>query len=573
MLNKLQSLGKVLIFPICVLPFAALLNRIGAIGTDPTLFAPNSAGYWIGFIINAPGGAVFNTTNLSLIFAVGVAFGFAKDNRGEAALVGALGFIILQAFLADGGIAWLMYNNVDKTLTVDGGQTYFSKLLYIIKSVQDPHDATKQVQQINYQLDTGVFGGISIGILAAVLYNKFRDIVLPQYLAFFGGRRFVPMVMIVAMFPLAFLFAAIWPWCQYGLQGLGTWIGGTKAAAPAAGVLYGVINRLLQPFGLHHIINIFLWFQLPVSGKTLNDIAQFGYDGAPTQVINGDITAFAHGLVGSGLWQTGFFPMFLGGLPGAAIAMWYCAKKSKRKETFTFLAGVAFVAFLTGIDEPLAFAFIFAAPLLWIVHAVFTGIIYGITLSMGIRTGFGFSAGFIDYAISFWRSWQFSWYAPKFSWAPTWIANPLWIFPLSAGAFAAYFFGFTTLIKKLNIMTPGRADNEEPVGSTVAQTSNPTVSVAGGKVSKHDQAIAKYQRLASEIIAAIGPDNIIEVSNCTTRLRMKLTDNSNIDEKRIKDAGAYSIIKLGKNATQIVIGNDVEHVANQMQEQLKAYHK
>lgn len=559
MLNQLQRLGKVLIFPICVLPFAALLNRIGAIGTDTTLFAENSIGHWIGFIINAPGGAVFNTTNLSLIFAVGVAFGFSKDNRGEAALVGALGFVILQAFLAEKGIAWLMYNNVDKTL-VDSDGNIFSKLLYVLKTKDN-------VSTANYQLDTGVFGGITIGILAAFLYNKFRDIMLPQYLAFFGGRRFIPMVMIIAMFPLAFLFAAIWPWCQYGLQGLGSWIGGTKEAAPAAGVLYGVANRLLQPFGLHHIINIFLWFQLPVHGKLLSDIANNGgsYDNAPWTTEYGDITAFAKGLVGSGLWQTGFFPMFLGGLPGAAIAMWYCAKHSKRKETFVFLAGVAFVAFLTGIDEPLAFAFIFAAPLLWIVHAIFTGIICGLTLSMGIRTGFGFSAGFIDYAISFWRSWQFSRYAHSFSWAPSWLANPLWIFPLSIGSFGAYFFSFTVLIKKFNILTPGRTE-DDPVSSEEKIINEIRDS---NQLTKKDKAIAKYHFLASEIIDSIGSENIIEVSNCTTRLRFKLKDNSNIDEKRIKSAGAYNIIKLGKNATQIVIGNDVEHVTNQIQAQLK----
>ncbi|WP_375318130.1 PTS transporter subunit EIIC [Spiroplasma endosymbiont of Virgichneumon dumeticola] len=553
MLNQLQRLGKVLIFPIAVLPFAAILNRLGAIGLDPTIATQYSVGYWIGFVINAPGAAVFN--NLPLIFAVGVAFGLAKDNRGEAALVGTLAFLILSVFLGDKGISWLMYRNV---LTTTGRVTdpatgglvdsdLFSRLLYILKT---SYDGTKGTTSLAYQLDTGVFGGITVGILSAVCYNKFSSIILPDYLAFFGGRRFVPMIVGLVMVPVAFLFAVVWPWCQFGLSEMGTWIGGTKGAAPAAATLYGVVNRILQPFGLHHILNTFLWFQLPINGKSLTDISQFGYDGAPNQMVNGDINAFAQGIVGSGIWQSGFFPMFLGGLPGTAAAMWYCAKKIKRKETFVFLAGVAFVAFLTGIDEPLAFAFIFAAPLLWVVHAIFTGIISGITVAMGIKLGFGFSAGFIDYAISFYRSWQMATYSAKVSWAPTWLANPLWVFPLAIAAFGTYFGTFTLLINKFNIMTPGRNDDE--VKTQLANT-----KLKGN---------AKYDLLATEIISAIGVDNIRELGNCTTRLRMDLLDNTKIDEQRIKAAGAYNIIKLNTHATQIVIGNDVEHVADRMKD-------
>lgn len=550
MLNQLQRLGKVLIFPIAVLPFAAILNRLGAIGLDPTIASQYSVGYWIGFVINAPGAAVFN--NLPLIFAVGVAFGLAKDNRGEAALVGTLAFLILSVFLADKGIAWLMYHNV---LTTTGKITDpvtgnlvdsdpYSKLLYILKT---SYQGTTGITSVAYQLDTGVFGGITVGILSAICYNKFSGIILPDYLAFFGGRRFVPMVVGLAMLPVAFLFAVIWPWCQYGLSEMGSWIGATKAAAPAEATLYGVVNRILQPFGLHHILNKFLWFQLPINGKSLIDIAKFGYDNAFIWTINGDINAFAQGIIGSGIWQSGFFPMFLGGLPGAA-AMWYCAKKIKRKETFAFLAGVAFVAFLTGIDEPLAFAFVFVAPLLWIVHAIFTGIISGITVAMGIKLGFGFSAGFIDYAISFYRSWQMATYSSKVSWAPSWLANPLWVFPLAIGAFGSYFGTFTLLIKKFNIITTGRSDDEVKVQLNNTKLKGDT----------------KYDYLATEIIATIGIDNIREFGNCTTRLRMNLIDNTKIDDQRIKKAGAYNIIKLNSHATQIVIGIDVEHVADRM---------
>jgi len=287
MLSQLQRLGKVLVFPIAVLPFAALLNRLGAIGLDPTIAAQYSVGYWIGFVINAPGAAVFN--NLPLIFAIGVAFGIAKDNRGEAALVGALGFLILSVLLAEKGIASLMYQNV---LQTNG----HSELLYMLKT-----DGAGKTS-FAYQLDTGVVGGISVGILAAVCYNKYHKIVLPDYLGFFGGRRFVPMVVGLIMVPVSFLFAAVWPWCQFALTRMGTWIGGTKAAAPAAAVLYGFFNRILQPFGLHHILNTFLWFQLPIQGKSLVDIATFGYDNAPNQIVNGDINAFAKSIVGSGLW-------------------------------------------------------------------------------------------------------------------------------------------------------------------------------------------------------------------------------------------------------------------------------
>lgn len=328
-LNQLQRLGRSLMFPIAVLPIAALLLRIGALIQDP--LANGSIGisetqkFW-GRLISTPGGIVFD--NLAIIFAIGIGFGFAKDNRGEAALVAAVVWYGMSALLKQSQLAEAIYKNV---LVAKSGQLKgFTQLLYFLK-------AGKPV----YQLDSGVIGGISVGLVVAFLYNKYKNIKLPQTLSFFGGRRFVPMLGILSIIPLGLIFAIIWPWAQYGLIKIGSALSDQSANHYARGFyvsIYAFLNRLLQPFGLHHILNTFVWFQLPIKGKlispVINQVGETVAKLGEIYTVNGDITAFNTGIIGSGGFTTGFFPLYLGGLPGAAVAMIFAAKKERRKNNY-----------------------------------------------------------------------------------------------------------------------------------------------------------------------------------------------------------------------------------------------
>jgi len=383
-LANLQKLGKSLMFPIAILPFAALLNRFGSLAQElnPIVDGVRNAGNWVGLIISTPGAIVFN--NLPLFFAIGVAFGLSKDNRGEAALVGAVLYFALVFFLSENGLAGLFYRNV-LTMdywTQDANGNYqlvqgFSQLFYVpvfdqIDPLGTGHGSLEVVGG-TYILDIGVLGGIISGVMSAYLYNKFRDIKLPQALSFFGGRRFVPMMVMIVSLPLAFLFAAIWPWIQLGLVRFGQILSSGDSWAIPGAFLYALINRFIQPFGLHHIINTFLWFQLPIEGNlvdvtgrivlgndvlagfnpanwqdasaeikdgwlaSLNQIAgtwanpinitwdnwgdYFSFDpsrisangilamGDGSYAVFGDINAFQRGLI-SGNFQTGYFPMY-----------------------------------------------------------------------------------------------------------------------------------------------------------------------------------------------------------------------------------------------------------------------
>ncbi|ARU90967.1 PTS system N-acetylglucosamine-specific IIC component [Spiroplasma clarkii] len=598
-LAKLQGLGKSLMYPIALLPFAALLNRFGSLGIElnSTEEALHNVGWWFGFIIQKPGGTIFD--QLPLIFAIGTAFGLAKDQRGEAGLVGAAFYLILTAFLVENGLPSLFYKTVlqfdvhDKvTGEVSGG---LSQLFYVPNYGIIDGKLTKIGG--TYILNIGVLGGIVAGCLSAWSYNKFRETKLPQALSFFGGRRFVPMIVMVLSIPVAFIFAIIWPWFQYGLVSFGNKISSGDAWAIPGAFLYAFINRLVQPTGLHHIINTFLWFQLPISGHIVDfsgkvimfsDVAPAGVPnetalaalsslfnvtinesnfkdyivvragalptgaisvGDGTYTIFGDINAFQKSMI-SGNFQTGYFPMFWGGLPGAALAMIFSAKKEKRKEVATFLGGVAVVAALTGIDEPLIFAFIFVGPILWVMNAFFTSVFAAIAVAMQMRVGFGFSGGFIDYIISFASSWGMSSYTGMARGGVYGVlSNPLWMFALAGLAFPTYFFSFKFVIKKMDIKTPGREDDGE--------------EVAVSKVAPKKGDGNKYQTMAEGLVKIIGMENIVKVDNCATRLRLTVKDNqTNIDDKDIKALGAYGVKRLGEQGLQIIIGTDVEHVAN-----------
>ncbi|ALD66117.1 PTS transporter subunit EIIC [Spiroplasma cantharicola] len=549
-LTMLQELGKVLQFPIAVLPFAAILNRFGALGityssevVGDKLIITNQIGYWISLIIQKPGSIPFD--NLALLFAIGCAFGLAKDHRGEVALVAVIFYLSIAALTGEKTLPEMLYGKL-MTFTTQDGKDSFSKLLYVQKM-----DGDNIVGGV-YVLSTGVLGGIVSGCLSAFLYNRFKDIKLPTALSFFGGRRFVPMIALVVTIPTALAFAIIWPWIQLGLISFGTAVANPEnpAVAIPGTTAYSILNRLLLPFGLHQIMNTFFWFQMPVSGN----IVQPGFGSNPsigTEWVTemGDINAFAKGISNSGLFQAGFFPIMMGGLPMAAVAMIMTADKNNRKEIAGFLGGVAGVSFLSGITEPLEFSFVFIAPVLLGVHAGLTGIFMAITTAMKIQIGFGFSAGFIDYAASLPQSWALSNYQGNI------ISNPLWILVLTAAAGATYYFVFYFVIKWMNLSTPGR--NVEAISPNSVNTSS-KASTTKETSQKGD----KYENMASIIVEAIGKDNFVSIDNCATRLRLILKDNSKIDDALIKSAGTYGIKRLGTESLQIVIGPDVEHAAN-----------
>jgi PTS system N-acetylglucosamine-specific IIC component len=562
-LTLLQELGKTLQFPIAMLPFAAILNRFGALGiqytsetVDGSLHITNEVGYWISFIIQKPGGVAFD--NLPLMFAIGVAFGLAKDHRGEVALVGALFYLILFSMTGSAGtLPEMIYKNVLTFTAVDG--THYSSLFY----VQDA--ATKASDGINigdivggkYVLNIGVLGGIVAGALSAFLYNRLKDIKLPTALSFFGGRRFVPMVAMVASIGVALIFAIVWPWIQWVLMKMGQAVADPEnpAVAVPGTMLYAFLNRILLPFGLHQILNTLFWFQLPINGFVVPSVSGGGND-AVTQWVNGDINAFTAGISTAGLFQSGFFPVMMGGVPAIAIAMIFTAKKENRKQVAGFLGGVAAVAFLSGITEPVEFSFVFLSPLLLVIHAGLTAIFVGITTAMHIQVGFGFSAGLIDYCISFAQSWGMA-NQTGISAAYHVTSNPLWILPLAALAGVVWFFVFFFSIKGLKVMTPGREDMIEQS----ATANEGKDAVKGGKAAKGSKS-EKYEAMAQKIVDTIGMDNFESVDNCATRLRLVVKDNTTFEDAPIKATGAFGVKRLGTQGVQIVIGPDVEHVAN-----------
>lgn len=536
LLNALQRLGKTLMFPIAVLPIAALLARFGALIQDPLANGGSNISEiqkFIGLVIATPGQIVFD--NLAIIFAIGISFGLAKDNRGEAALVGGIVWFGMTALLKEGLIPTFIWKNVltsDKILIKQGDQMIpATQLLYFLKD-----------NTVKYQLDTGVVGGIVVGCLVALIYNKYKDVTLPQALSFFGGRRFIPMLGVLMIVPLGLGFAIVWPWAQFILIKIGTTLSQANGFAKGFAVgTYGFLNRIVQPFGLHHILNTFVWFQLPIEGKLLAD--------GSTAIINGDITAFQKGLIGSGLFTSGFFPLFLGGLPGVALALILVSDKDKKKQMTAFYGGSAFVAWITGIDEPLIFNFIFISPILYVLNALFTGIFYMFVTWSQIALGIGFSAGFIDYVVSFWTSWQIS---TKIGWH----ANPLWIWVFAVAMFGLYFTTFYFLIKKLNIPTPGR-ENQLGFKKEILEP----IITSNNKQNK-------YELMAKKILDIVGRDNIELVESCSTRLRLTVKNNSKqiIDDEKIKQAGGFGVVRLGQKNYQIIIGTDVEHVANKLKE-------
>ncbi|WP_420174337.1 PTS transporter subunit EIIC [Luteococcus sp. OSA5] len=386
-----QRLGRSLMLPIAALPVAGLMMRLG----QDDLLGKEGAGWnAVASVVGSAGGTLFD--NLPMLFALGVAVGMAKKSDGSTALAAIVGYLVYKA------VCGAMSPHIGLPV-VDGEQTL-----------------------INY----GVLGGILVGIIAAALWQKYHRIKLPAYLAFFGGRRFVPIITSFATMFLAVAMAFIYKAFNAGLVALGHWI---AANTVIGGFVYGTVNKLLIPLGLHHILNTTVWFQMGNCVK----------DGAPA---HGDLTCFfaTQGAQG-GTFMTGFFPIMMFALPGAALAIWHSARPENRKNTGGLMVAGALTSLLTGITEPLEFAFMFVAWPLYLLHAVLTGTSLALVNALGIRDGFTFSAGLFDYVLNFGIA-----------------TKPLLLLAVGVGYFILYYVLFSLVIRVMNLRTPGReAPGEE----------------------------------------------------------------------------------------------------------------
>jgi N-acetylglucosamine PTS system EIICBA or EIICB component len=451
-----QQLGRALMLPIAVLPVAGLLLRFG----QPDLLD-------LAFVA-AAGAAIFS--NLGLLFAIGVAVGLARENHGAAGLAGVVCYLV-----ASSGVEAI---------------------------VQRPPEELAKL---------GVPIGMLAGILAGALYNRYSTIRLPAYLAFFGGRRFVPIVAGCAGLGVAALFGLAWPWVIGGMDLL------SRAVIDAGSFglfAYGVLNRILIVTGLHHILNNFAWFL----------VGDFGG-------VTGDLKRFFAGDPSAGAFMSGFFPVMMFGLPAACLAMYHCARPERRKAVGGMLLSMALTSFLTGVTEPIEFSFMFLAPLLYALHAVLTGAAMVTMDLLGGRLGFSFSAGVFDYLLNYDKS-----------------TRALLLLPIGALYFGLYYGLFRFFIRRFDLATPGRErDGEQAAAAPVAG--------AGDN--------------AGALVAALGGRaNLRAVDACTTRLRLLLADRNRVDEAALRRLGARGLMAVGSDGLQVVLGPIADQVAGDIRAHL-----
>ncbi|MBY6270649.1 MAG: PTS glucose transporter subunit IIBC [Caldibacillus debilis] len=475
MMKYLQRLGRSLMLPVAVLPAAAILMGIGY-WIDPTGWG--SGNPVAAFFIKA-GGSIID--NIPILFAVGVALGMAKQRDGSAALSGLVAYLVVTTLLSTNTVAML------QGIDVENVNPAFSKI-------------------------GNAFVGILSGIVAANMYNRFSHVQLPDALAFFSGKRLVPIMTSVAMLVVSLALFFIWPVVYSGLVSFGTAI--SKLGAVGAGI-YGFFNRLLIPTGLHHALNSVFWFD--VAG--INDIGNF-WSGKGEKGV-------------TGMYQAGFFPIMMFGLPAAGLAMYHTAKPERKKQVASLMLAAGFAAFFTGVTEPVEFAFMFLAPGLYLLHAFLTGLSLTIAALFHWTAGFGFSAGFIDFFLS--------------SRLP--LANQPLMLIVQGLVFAViYYFLFRFFITKFDLKTPGRED-EEVDGETANLSAKERFAVMAKKI---------YEGLG-------GDENVVSIDNCITRLRVEVKDMNAVDQEKIKETGVPGINVVGPHSIQVVVGTQVQFVADEIE--------
>ncbi len=439
-LAQLQRIGRSLMLPIASLPAAALLLRLGQadmLGADG-LGAHASWLLPVADVLAGAGNALIG--NLPMLFALGVAVGYARKSDGSTGLAALIGYLVFK------GVGDALSPHILGT----------------------PAEGETQ-ELINY----GVLGGIVMGLVAALLYQKYYRIKLPPYLAFFGGRRFVPIVTAGAAVVIAVIGALIYPAFDAGFNSVGEWVTGSTIIG---GFVFGTLNRLLLPFGLHHLLNSLPWFQ-------------FGnYTDANGDVWHGDIARFLHGDPTAGAFMTGFFPIMMFALPAAALAIVHTSKAKNRKVIAGIMGSAALVAFVTGVTEPLEFAFVYVAYPLYVIHAILTGTSLALVNALDIRSGFGFSAGAIDYLLNF-R-----------------IANqPLLLIVIGLGYAVVYYFLFRFVITRWNLKTPGREDDADAAEDGTTVTVDAAATTAGATTAGASSPVVDPGATGSGRRAADGP--------------------------------------------------------------------
>lgn len=483
MMKKLQKLGSSLMLPVAVLPLCGILMGLGYALAPAAMGAAGATEgflYALGLLLIKAGGALID--NMSVLFAVGVAVGLAKEHEGTAGLAGI--------------VSWFMIT------TVVGATSALATALGIELS---------ETQAMAYTKIANQFIGILSGIIGGLCYNKFRNTKLPEVLSFFSGKRSVAIVTGAVSLVVSLFLMLAWPVIFAGLVALGNGI--AKIGALGAGI-YAFLNRLLIPFGMHHALNNVFWFDTIGMG----DLLAYWYP-------DGDIAQNATWSVG--MYMAGFFPCMMFGIPGAALAMIQTAKTAKRKATIGIVGAAALCAFICGVTEPFEFAFMFLAFPLYVVYALLYGIFTFVTVALGFRAGFMFSAGATDLIFS----------AALPAAANTWL-----IIPLGIAAFVIFYLVFLFAIKKFDLKTPGREDDQE---------GEMTIELANND----------FTAMAEIILEGLGgKENVTSADHCITRLRLEVKDRLLVDEKKIKTSGAAGVIRPGKTSVQVIIGPKVQFV-------------
>ena len=475
MMKKLQKLGSAMMLPVAALPICGILMGLGYLLCPSTMQGGNPEGIIqiIGFFLVKAGAALID--NMAILFAIGVGFGLTKESNGVGGLAGMVSYLMMTTLLNPGTVGVIAPGLIEDPIA----DLAFGKV------------------------GGNAFIGILAGIIGGACYNKFKDTKLPDFLAFFSGKRCVAIVTGVVSIVVSAVLLFVWPLLFQGLVLLGTGI--QSLGAVGAGI-YAFLNRLLIPTGLHHALNNVFWFD----AIGINDLGNY-WSGAEE----------------AGMYMAGFFPCMMFGIPGAALAIIQTAKTNKRKIAMGIVGSAALCAFICGVTEPFEFAFMFLAFPLYVIYALLYGIFTTITVALGFRAGFCFSAGATDLLFG----------------ASLPAANNYWvIIPMGIAAFAVFYIIFKIAITKWNLKTPGREDDEE--GELAIELANDD-----------------YTAMATVILEGLGgKENLTSIDHCITRLRLEVKDNTLVDEKKIKSSGASGVIRPSKTTVQVVIGPKVQFV-------------
>lgn len=493
MMKKLQKLGKALMLPVAALPICGILMGLGYAIAPGVMGVPGAATsgalYNIGFLLVKAGGALID--HMALLFVIGVAVGLSDDREGTSALAGLVSWLMMTNLLSTGVVTTLM-----------------------------PAVADDQVKTLAFDKIENVFIAIIAGIIGSACYNRFKNAKLPDWLAFFSGKRCVAIVTGLVSILVSVVLLFVWPIIFSALVAVGEGIIGMDGIG--AGI-YAFLNRLLIPTGLHHALNNVFWFDT----IGLGDLQHF-WAGETSADVSWSL----------GMYMSGFFPCMMFGIPGAALAMVHTAKSNKKKVAIGLLSSAAIAAFVCGVTEPFEFGFMFLAPGLYVVYSLLYAIFTVITVVLGFRAGFSFSAGLTDLIFS----------ASLPAAAKTWL-----IIPLGIAAFVVFYVVFRFAITKFDLKTPGREDDDIDESEKSIKLSN-----------------NNYTEVAKAVLAGCGgKENITSIDNCITRLRLEVKDTTKVNEKAIKAAGAAGVIRPGKTSVQVIIGTQVQFVADEFKKLCK----